>query len=76
MDQSKGWMATIAITAQFVTKDAPLETAAIVALVFVAAGATATMTWVLFGRVIGRMLQTPGRLRAFNLTMALILLGH
>lgn len=71
----KSWLASIAITSQFVTSDAPVQTALIVAGVFIFAGLTATMTWVIFGRVIGQWLNSPRRLRAFNLTMALMLVG-
>jgi threonine/homoserine/homoserine lactone efflux protein len=71
----KGWLAAIAVTSQFVTSEAPLQTALIVAIVFIFAGLTATMTWVVFGRIIGQWLSTPARLRAFNLTMALMLVG-
>jgi len=71
----KGWISAIAITSQFVSSDAPVQTALIVSAVFVLAGLTSTTTWLFFGRMIGVWLRTPARLRAFNLTMASMLVG-
>ena len=71
----KGWVAAIAITAQFVTPEALVRTAFLVAAAFVLSGLSSTLAWVSFGRIISRWLDTPSRLRAFNLTMALLLVG-
>ncbi len=71
----KGWLAAIAITAQFVTPDAPVKTASIVALTFAGSGLISTFAWLLFGRMIGQWLHTPWRLRAFNLLMASMLVA-
>ncbi|MFT4716237.1 MAG: threonine/homoserine/homoserine lactone efflux protein [Paracoccaceae bacterium] len=71
----KGWLAAIAITTQFVTSHAPLKGTIIVAIVFIIAGLISTVTWLLFGRLIGQWLRTPKRLKIFNLTMALMLVG-
>ncbi len=71
----KGWVAAIAITAQFINPVASLKSALIIALVAAAASVTSTTAWVIFGRVIARWLQTPLRLRVFNLTMAGLLVG-
>lgn len=71
----KGWVATIAITSQFVTAETPLLTATIVAAVFVVTGLSSTLAWVVFGQFIGRMLSTPAKIRLFNLAMAALLVG-
>lgn len=71
----KGWMAAIAITAQFVHPGTEIQTAGIIAATFLVAGLSATVAWALFGQMIGRFLATPARLRAFNVTMALLLVG-
>jgi len=71
----KAWMAAVAITSQFVTTENPVSTALTVSGVFLLAGLSSTLAWASFGKVIGRLLNTPTRLRAFNLTMASILIG-
>jgi threonine/homoserine/homoserine lactone efflux protein len=71
----KAWIATIAITAQFVTPDAPIRTSLIVALTFAGSGLVSTFAWLIFGRMISRWLHTPWRLRVFNLLMALMLVA-
>lgn len=71
----KSWLAAIAITSQFVTPAAPLATALAVAVVFVGAGISATLAWAAFGQAIGKRLNTPLRLRMFNLAMASMLVA-
>ena len=71
----KGWMAAIAVTTQFAAPDHPLPSAAIIAGAFLIAGFSATYAWAAFGQAIGALLHTPTRLRAFNITMALLLVG-
>lgn len=70
----KGWLAAIAITSQFVSHDAPLITATIIAGVFVLAGITSALSWTGFGQILGALLNTNRRLRVFNVTMAALLL--
>jgi threonine/homoserine/homoserine lactone efflux protein len=71
----KAWIAAIAVTTQFVSPDRPVGSSAIAALAFVGSGLTSTFAWVSFGQVIGGWLRTTARLRAFNLTMAALLVG-
>lgn len=71
----KGWMATLAITSQFVTPEAPTKTAFIVAVVTFVTGMISTLAWLNFGRIIGKLLYTPLRLQAFNWMMAVLLVG-
>jgi len=69
----KGWSMAIAATSQFITPAAPVHTAAITALVFTLLGLLSAATWVWLGKTISRWLTTPGRARAFNMTMALLI---
>jgi threonine/homoserine/homoserine lactone efflux protein len=71
----KAWAMAIAITAQFVTAAAPLASALIVAGTFVAVGITSASTWALAGSGIRRIAHTPGRKRAVNIVMGLLLAG-
>lgn len=71
----KSWALAIAITAQFVTDKDTLITAATIAAVFVFCGLTSTLTWAWLGQKIGTLLGTPGKLRAFNILMAVMILG-
>lgn len=69
----KGWALAIAVTAQFLALDASPATALTVAAVFVAAGFTSALGWAGFGWSITRWVDTPARLRAFNMTMGLLI---
>jgi threonine/homoserine/homoserine lactone efflux protein len=42
-------------------------------LIFLAVGMPCLMVWALLGSGAGRLLHSPARLRAFNVTMALLL---
>lgn len=69
----KGWSMAIAATAQFITPDAPLRTALVVALVFATLGLVSAATWVGLGQAISGWLTTDSRRRVFNLTMAALI---
>ena len=69
----KGWAMAVAITAQFIDPRAPWQTAAVIAVVSVAAGLTSTFAWALAGRAIARWLSTGLRLRIFNMTMGALI---
>ncbi|WP_116132887.1 LysE family translocator [Tropicimonas sp. IMCC34043] len=71
----KGWAMAIAITAQFVLPEAPLRSAAIVALVFVALGLGSAASWAVLGQGITLWARDERRMRRFNLVMALLLVG-
>ena len=47
----------------------------IIAVLNIAVSLASTTTWTTFGAGIRRFLRTPGKLRAFNLLMALLLVG-
>jgi threonine/homoserine/homoserine lactone efflux protein len=65
----------IAITSQFATPNAPMQTAAIVAAVFVFFGLTSASTWALLGVSLQRFLESEHRLKRFNLMMAILIAG-
>lgn len=66
----KAWSMAVAATSQFVLPEAPLVTAAAVAMIFMALGLSSSATWTYAGQAIARWLTTARRLRAFNLVMA------
>lgn len=69
----KGWVLAIAVAATYAHGDDPFGEAAIIAAAFAVAGLTSSQTWAAFGAGIGRMLGTGARLRAFNVTMGVLL---
>ena len=71
----KGWSMAIAITSQFSTPDAPMQTAIIIAAVFVFFGLASASTWAVLGVSLQRFLETENRLRWFNRVMALLIAG-
>ncbi|WP_240804543.1 LysE family translocator [Qingshengfaniella alkalisoli] len=71
----KAWVMAIAVTTQFVLVDAPLQSAVIVAAVSVAAGLTSASSWAVLGQYLTRWLNTPERLRAFNILMGALIAG-
>lgn len=71
----KAWVMAIGVSATYARGDDPISDAAIIAAVFVLAGLTSSQTWAVFGAGIGQALGTGTRLRAFNITMALLLVA-
>ncbi len=72
----KAWIMCISISAQFMDPARPVLTAAIIGVVSMLGGITSASGWAWFGVVLQRWLNTPVRLKAFNWTMAgVILLG-
>jgi threonine/homoserine/homoserine lactone efflux protein len=72
----KAWSMAIAATSQFIRPEDPGRLALIVAATFTLLGLGSASTWVGLGQAISGWLTTARRLRAFNLTMAgLILLS-
>jgi threonine/homoserine/homoserine lactone efflux protein len=71
----KAWvMATGAIAAYTTASGYAVSVAGIVAA-FTAAGFASSFTWVAFGTLIARFLNTPGRMRAFNIVLGLLLIA-
>ena len=69
----KAWVMAIGVSATYARGDDPIADAAIIAAAFVIAGTASSQTWAVFGAGIGRALGTGSRLRAFNVTMGLLL---
>lgn len=71
----KAWSMAIGTASAFMTGAAPVLEAAICAGVFTVSGVGSSQTWTVFGAAIRRFLSTDGRLRAFNVTMGLLVAG-
>ena len=71
----KAWVMAIGVSATYARGDDPITDAAIIAAAFVLAGLTSSQTWAAFGAGIGRVLGTGTWLRAFNITMGLLLVA-
>jgi threonine/homoserine/homoserine lactone efflux protein len=71
----KAWALCIAMATQFGTGSGVAGTAAVIAAVFAFSGATSSLGWAGFGAALQRVLSTPLRLRAFNLSMAALIAG-
>lgn len=69
----KAWAMAVGVSATYAHGGDPLREAGWIAVVFVVAGLTSSQSWAAGGAAIGRALGTGGRLRAFNLTMGLML---
>jgi threonine/homoserine/homoserine lactone efflux protein len=71
----KAWvMATGAIAAYTTASAYAAEVAGIVAA-FTAAGFASSLTWAGFGTLLARFLSTPGRMRAFNIVLGVLLIA-
>ncbi|MFT6104650.1 MAG: threonine/homoserine/homoserine lactone efflux protein [Paracoccaceae bacterium] len=69
----KAWTMAIAITTQFIIAGAVFESAMIVAAVSIVAGLGSASAWALTGRALTRWINTPRRLKMFNLIMAALI---
>lgn len=65
----KAWVMAIAIPAQFITGEAQVASALVMAAVFVVVGFGSASSWALAGTVLTRWINTAGRLRWFNMAM-------
>jgi len=71
----KAWIICISISAQFLAPENPVMSAAIIAAIAMIGGATSATGWAWFGMFLARWLHTPTRLRAFNWSMAALILA-
>lgn len=69
----KAWAMSIAITAQFVLPSAPLQSAAIIAAVFVVTGMGSASAWALVCQTLMAWAKEPGHLIWFNRAMAALI---
>lgn len=71
----KGWLIALSLTAAWIRPDrALLPQAALFAAVFAIISVPCTVPWALLGSGAARLLHSPKRLRAFNVTMAILLI--
>lgn len=70
---AKAWVMAVGTTAQFVRADAPWGTSGIIALVLMVTACGSSTIWTLFGVGMQRWLNTDNRLRAFNYSMAALI---
>ena len=68
----KGWVMAISTTAIYISKDAPVLTAAIIAAAFMLMAFTSALGWAWAGQAMAGWLGTGHRLRIFNITMGLM----
>jgi len=71
----KAWIICISLSSQFLDPENPLPSATIIMAISMLGGATSATGWAWFGMMLARWLHTPARLRAFNWSMAAIILA-
>ena len=71
----KAWAFAVLVTATYATGPRALEATLLAALVFMLSGFGSSQAWAVFGTGVGRLLGTGPRLRAFNWTMAGLLVA-
>jgi threonine/homoserine/homoserine lactone efflux protein len=72
----KGWLIAIAAAGMFIRPEQNLAIqTAWIAAVFAVVSLPCMLPWMLLGAGAGRLLRSPGRLRAFNVAMALLLIA-
>ncbi len=72
----KAWAMCVGVVGQFLRGENVLLEAGVATFIAVLSGLTSANGWALFGSALQRWLNTDGRLRAFNLTMAgLVVVG-
>lgn len=71
----KAWAFAIYVSSRFAVGDGTALKISTAALVFLASGLGSSQSWTIFGAWIGKMLGHGWCLRAFNMVMALLLVG-
>src|SRR5690606_22450830 len=71
----KGWAFAILVTASYATGPGALEGVLAAAVVFTLSGLGSSQAWTIFGAGAGQVLGTGAKLRAFNWTMAALLVA-
>ena len=71
----KAWTFAIWISASYAASGDALAAILLASLVFLISGLGSSVAWSAFGAVIGRLLGTGTRMKAFNVAMAALLLG-
>ncbi|KCZ60221.1 LysE family translocator [Hyphomonas chukchiensis] len=71
----KAWAMVLTAISAYTLPDHPLVSLGIMVTVFAMVGLVSTSTWAVLGTQVRRFLNRPARLRAFNITAALLLLA-
>ena len=71
----KGWVMALGTVSTYVPARGFLANLAVALLIFLAVNVFTVFTWTAFGMSIRRLLGRPGRLRLFNVAMALLLVA-
>ncbi len=71
----KGWTSSLSAISAYTVPDQYVQTMLLVAAVFVAWSPLVVSVWTAFGVRLKTLLSDPGRVRAFNVTMALVLVA-
>ena len=70
----KAWLIAVGAAGEYLSPNQPIACQLVrIFLMFLAVGMPCLMVWALLGSGAGRLLHSPARLRAFNVTMALLL---
>jgi threonine/homoserine/homoserine lactone efflux protein len=70
----KAWLIAVAAASEYTLPDQPLGSQLLrIGLIFLAVGFPCMLPWTMLGSGAGRLLRSPAQLRAFNVTMALLL---
>jgi len=69
----KAWAITFSATAAYSVPDAALASLAVIVAVFAAVAICSLSAWASLGMVMGRLIDSPGKMRAFNIGMAVLL---
>lgn len=71
----KAWVMAVTCMSTFLPPEAALGQIGLLALLFIVCGGPCSVVWVAFGTGMRQWLQDPVRLRVFNITMAVALVG-
>lgn len=71
----KAWAVALTATAAFSAADGAMTSLAWIVLVFLLVAIASLSAWAAFGSLMRRLIDTPEKLRAFNVTMALLLVA-
>jgi len=71
----KAWIMAIGVSSQFALPESPVSSGATIAAIAMLGGVSSATGWAWFGAFLARWLHTRARLRAFNWSMAAIILA-
>ncbi|MEQ9506829.1 MAG: LysE family translocator [Hyphomonas sp.] len=71
----KAWAMALTAMSAYTLPDRPLLSLAVIAAVFAVINLPSILTWTVMGTQVRRFLNNPARLRAFNITAALLLVA-